>query len=173
VTARTAVLWTGSIAVAVDVVDDLVQAFPAASTPELDRAVARAIGLSFDGYWRSVFLAPESEDAEVLRGVALSVEVDLRRGDTIVESGRLVAPVAGGAQGSFAWSALPAYSDVWRSPTEYDVEEQQRWSLRVRGTRDALLETWRTERCWLGEVVVSVAEAIRKGHARARAADDG
>ncbi|MCK6447245.1 MAG: hypothetical protein L6Q99_12720 [Planctomycetes bacterium] len=133
----------------------------------LDRAVADGLSLRFDrGHGEDAqttrvayrrLTAPERQRAEYA-GVVASLDVDVLRDGVLVatEPGPIAMLADVENDSGSAVAALPPALETSRA-------ERERWSLRVRGTADGVLQVWEATRRWQGEVTLPVGALLARG----------
>lgn len=178
-------LWEGQFSLAVEPVDTVEQAIPAADSPALDKAVAASIGAGVRNWHINgretptfyVNIDPDTVAHPALGATGLSLEVDVLRNGNGVETVKLVAAaldplltsnsVGNGPQRFYASANLKGI------PVDIagDDASLREWTLRVRGTANHLLYLWDAQTHWRGEVTIPLGVAI--GQERERTGPKG
>ncbi|HEX6885902.1 MAG TPA: hypothetical protein VF530_21185 [Planctomycetota bacterium] len=168
------VLWTGELALDVEVMATVDQAVPPASSPVLDEAVRRSISLAFDDWSRGrtaiLVVDPDIRGDPGLAGLGLSLSIDVLLGSALRESVHLIPstrdPLAG-TNSVHATRNQPISFCALESPPpalERDPTAQAAWSVRVRGTSQQVWGLWEARRRWEGELWIPLSELIEREH---------
>lgn len=174
------VIWEGTMRFEVEMVASIDDAVPPATDPELDAAVTASLGAGFREWHTSegprmtafVNVDPDIARFPALERTALSLVVDVLRGDEVKQSGRLIASRWDtlSVSNSVSEGPLRLYgsANLGEVPPEIESEETElaKWSVRIRGTSDAVLALWDADQRWAGEVIVPLAELIDQEAAR-------
>lgn len=163
----------------VDVVDDVAEALPPAEGPDLDAAVASAIGAAitqwhFEDGGRQVLAVavdPDLADHPELVEVGLSLTVELVRDGVTLATAPLVAsrldPMAAANSRSPTALRLCGLALFPTVPVDPSMERTDGgWSLRVTGDDRHLIGLWDARRRWAGSIEVPLAEAMAAERAR-------
>lgn len=155
--------WTGLVPIPVRAVASVDEVLVPASGPELDAAVRsaiRRIELVDSSGAREPFLriGGEFEMFPWMRELGVSLDIDIMRGDQIVETLRASAnhPVGWGVAGL---DAVMKWPDSLRGMTR-EQADQERWTLHVKGTSSDLLGVWEVSKRWDGQFVMPVSEVM-------------
>lgn len=155
-------LSTGELELAVEIVPTLDDAVPPVSTPELDRALAKALSVSFVGKGDERRARLVLDDDPPFERVGLSLEVELLEGAESRLAFRLLPRDrgfwSGGGFGPDAGLSLPVPLAL-----EHDVDSRRTWSLRVRGTSEWILRDWAADCRWSGALELPLDELLARG----------
>ena len=174
------VIWVGPMTFELEMVASIDDAVPPATDQELDAAVIRSLGVGFrewhtsEGLRMTAFVNVDPDIARfpALERTALSLAVDVLRGDVVKQSGRLIASRSDtlSVLSSMSEEPLRFYgsANLGEVPPEIEGDETElaKWSLRTRGTSDDVLGLWDADQRWSGEVTVPPAKLIDQEAAR-------
>ena len=167
------VVWQGSLSYDVQIVPTIDVAVPPRRGADLDAAIRASIHVGFrrptqrsDEHVAYVSTCPNADVHPELRGLAMSVVVDLLRDGAVVETDWLVGYPRARDRTSVFWpcGCDPRQAVLTALPAEarHDPDELDRWSLRVRGVSDSVLGMWEGDVRWDGVLTIPVTDAIRK-----------
>jgi hypothetical protein len=181
------VLWSGSLAFPVELVDGVDAALPPASDPELDAAVRASVSLAFRNYWKDkntrelsavIVVDVDTEKLPSLDATALSLRVEVLHGGRVVESVNVAAhaddPSAKALTRASGENRAFGFAFVKSIPAALETGEAASagYELRVTGTHDGVLASWDAERWWNGSLTMALAEAIASDRASDGAASE-
>jgi hypothetical protein len=171
------VLWSGTLAVPVQLVDGVDAAIASASDPELDAAVRASVGLAFRNYWKDrtsrersamVVIDVDTEKFPRLDATALSLRVEVLHAGRAVESVNVAAHPddpsaktltrANGENRAFGFAFVKSIP----AALETDDADLGGYELRVSGTHDGVLASWDAERWWSGSLTIPLREARKR-----------
>lgn len=168
------VLWSGEMALHVEVFGTIDEAVPPVSSPACAAAVRRSLSLAFSdwaGGRKAILVAdPDVRGDAVLRNLGLSLAIDVLEGHAVVESLTLVPSTQDSLAGSNSVHGTAeqpiAFTSVESIPvrTESDAHARLPWSIRVRGTSEHVWALWEAEQRWAGELVIPLDELIEREH---------
>ncbi len=164
------VLWSGALKIEVEGVASLDDALPPVCEREHDAAVREALSLAFRSkrrgqpQSRSGELSLAAPDDRALHGLGLSLNVELLKGDTVMEQLHLLATSPGA--GPFGRDPR----EGWKRPLqalprslESDSADRSAWSVRVVGVETDALRLWDATQRWDGELTLSLDELLERG----------
>lgn len=166
----------GHVTFPVEITATLDDAIPPVGGGRWDAAVRESLGLAFSGECRNGCLVvdPDLVRYPELCGVGLSLEVEVLRGDEVVETVRvratdedhlaLASAAEDGPHEAIGFAKLESLPPA----LEAVLEAGREFSLRVRGTDRDVLTLWHCDRRYSGEFTVSAAwlrkqELLRAG----------
>jgi hypothetical protein len=159
--------WRGQFAFDVEVVADLEAAIPPVSTPELDAAVRRWLGLAFldSPSWPGTYVTLDRryQDDPVLSEIGLSLAIEVLHDGIAVQREPVLLSreswsYSEATDRSFDGEPLSALSAELKG----NAQNRAGWSIRVRGTSQNVLTLWEAKRRWSGEFVISLDELIAR-----------
>jgi hypothetical protein len=171
------IVWRGSLALDVEVVPTIDAAMPPVTGTEMDRAVRESLGVSFsdwaDGRSAILVLDPDYSVHPMLATTALSLQIEVMRGDEVLETKQLRASDYDRTALSISVSKARARSVAFASSPaippdlEEDSSPREGWHLRVTGKSDGVLRNWAANRRFGGQFDLPLDEAIRTDRERA------
>jgi hypothetical protein len=159
-------IWRGNVEVKIHAAKDPDRVLPPIERAAVDEAVCKTIR----GWWTKptdrsapklfVMAGDAFERAPDLRGVGLSLRVELRHDGTLVQKRQLIADHDPGFDRSTHGLIGFACFDAVPIELSKDATCRTGWVLSVTGTPDDLLVVWEAESWWKGSFVVSLADTL-------------
>lgn len=157
------VLATGELTWSVEIVPTLDDAIPPVTTPELDRAVERALSISFQNEGGDVPALRIARGAPILERLGLSLLIEVRENSEVRESVRW----SKGKQHAFVNPETVELSSLPRE-LERDPFRRRPWTVHVSGTSEGVLRSWGIDRRWSGTLILPLEELVERGRAPAK-----
>lgn len=171
-------LWSGSIAMHVDVVKTLNEAIPPIANASVDSAIRNSVKLTFsEGYEygltrRMAFfqLEPDQTAVAELVSTALPLKIEVIHQKNVVTTGEVLADCYDSLMSFNTRSDLERTSigcdSLYEVPVKFedDIGGIDEWSLRITSRVDyEILRLWQAKRRWNGEIIIPLRVAREQG----------
>lgn len=159
-------LWRGELELPVEACADVDEVLPPTSTPAQNTALMdslrafRSGGAADEDRTLMLQSGGENERFPALRGVGVSLEVELLHDAQVVEYTDMVVDQDMGFGDTK--SGLRGYCNLFHFPVELDAPgaDLSGWALRLRGRPDHLLQVWEADSWWSGTETIPLSQVL-------------
>lgn len=154
-------LSTSVLQLGVEIVPTLDEAVFPVSSPEIEDALRRSLGLVFESAGDERWAVLRSKSLVELQAIGLSLSIDVLWGGEVVERARL-HPTRQDERAYWELDVCGIELPSIPPGLEQDAESRRGWSLRVHGTDFEILRSW-ADRRWAGTLDLTLDELIERG----------
>ena len=176
------ILWKGDMAFDIEVVTSIDECVLPVTTPPVDEAVRKAVGVAFTQWYFEgeprptaiLVIDPDAKDYPVLVDMALSLTFEILKDGRAVDECHLTAstydPIALAASVSKGDRQSIGFRSVNSVPAALKdkKEDRKNWSVRISGTSKDVIYLWEAKCRWSGSVEVPVDELIERERERTK-----